>query len=319
MDNGPLTGIRVVDLSRVLAGPFCSMNLGDMGADVIKVERPDGGDDTRSFGPPFTNGVSTYYLAINRNKRSIAIDLKREEGKAILWNLIENADVLLENFRPGTLDRLGFDYATCIERNPRLVYCSISAFGHAGDGVDPPQKLEVEEGGVDGRYQRIGQRDDPAEDRRIRPRHVEDGEIRISAEPVDGLVERGGGGLIEHRELRRWKRNSQVARRPAAIGEPAFQRALPTVEIDRHHALTGMGERHCDMEGEGRFSNAALLVRESDDVRPQPGARGNIADNVARGLVVGPAGGDAGVALGRRRGSRPGRCQHRRHALHSPP
>lgn len=133
MDKGPLTGIRVIDLSRVLAGPFCSMNLGDMGADVLKVERPDGGDDTRSFGPPFVNEVSTYYLSINRNKRSIAIDLKHEDGKAVLWKLIESADVLLENFRPGTLDRLGFDYETCLQRNPRLVYCSISAFGHAGD------------------------------------------------------------------------------------------------------------------------------------------------------------------------------------------
>ena len=83
------------------------MNLGDMGTDVLKVERPDGGDDTRAFGPPFLNEVSTYYLAINRNKRSIAIDLKHEDGKQVLWKLIEGADVLLENFRPGTLDRLG--------------------------------------------------------------------------------------------------------------------------------------------------------------------------------------------------------------------
>jgi len=113
MENGPLTGLKVVDLSRVLAGPFCSMNLGDMGAEVIKVERPDGGDDTRRFGPPFHNGVSTYYLAINRNKRSICLDLKHPEGKQVLWSLIEGADVLLENFRPGTLDRLGFDYAAC--------------------------------------------------------------------------------------------------------------------------------------------------------------------------------------------------------------
>ena len=98
--DGPLTGLKVLDLSRVLAGPFCSMNLGDMGADVIKIERPDGGDDTRKFGPPFINEVSTYYLAINRNKRSIALDLKSERGKEILRQLIDEADVLLENFRP---------------------------------------------------------------------------------------------------------------------------------------------------------------------------------------------------------------------------
>ncbi len=130
--NGPLEGIKVIDVSRVLAGPVCSMNLGDMGADVIKVERPDGGDDTRAFGPPFLNDVSTYYLSINRNKRSIGLNLKSEEGKALLWRLIEDADVLLENFRPGTMERLGFSYADCMERNPRLVYCSISAFGHDG-------------------------------------------------------------------------------------------------------------------------------------------------------------------------------------------
>lgn len=132
LPDGPLTGIKVLDLSRVLAGPYCSMALGDMGAEVIKVEHPTGGDDTRRFGPPFVEGVSTYYLAINRNKRSVALDLKHPDAKAILWKLVEEADVLLENFRPGALDRLGFDYASCIARNPRLVYCSVSAFGHAG-------------------------------------------------------------------------------------------------------------------------------------------------------------------------------------------
>ena len=129
----PLAGIKVVDLSRVLAGPYCTMCLGDMGADVVKIERPGGGDDTRRFGPPFVDGVSTYYLAINRNKRSIAVDLKSAAGKAVLWRLLEDADVLVENFRPGAMKRLGFDYAAVAARNPKLVYCSISAFGHFGD------------------------------------------------------------------------------------------------------------------------------------------------------------------------------------------
>lgn len=128
----PLDGLRVVDLSRVLAGPYCSMCLGDMGADVVKVEQPGKGDDTRRFGPPFVDGVSTYYLAINRNKRSIAIDLKSAAGKSLLWQLIDGADVLVENFRPGALDRLGFGYEAVAAKNPRLVYCSISAFGHEG-------------------------------------------------------------------------------------------------------------------------------------------------------------------------------------------
>ncbi len=128
----PLDGVKVLDLSRVLAGPYATMVLGDMGADVVKVERPDGGDDTRRFGPPFVEGIATYYLAVNRSKRSVAIDFKQPEGQEILWRLVEWADVLVENFRPGTLERLGFGYEACAARNPRLVYCSMSAYGHAG-------------------------------------------------------------------------------------------------------------------------------------------------------------------------------------------
>ncbi len=128
----PLDGVKVLDLSRVLAGPYATMVLGDMGADVVKVERPDGGDDTRRFGPPFVEGIATYYLAVNRSKRSVAIDFKQPEGQEILWRLVEWADVLVENFRPGTLERLGFGYDACAARNPRLVYCSMSAYGHAG-------------------------------------------------------------------------------------------------------------------------------------------------------------------------------------------
>jgi formyl-CoA transferase/CoA:oxalate CoA-transferase len=129
----PLDDLLVFDLSRVLSGPYCSMYLGDFGARVVKLERPDEGDDTRSFGPPFVGGESTYFLSINRNKESLALDLKRPEGRKIALDLAARADVLLENFRPGTLDRLGLGYEALRARNPRLVYASISGFGHTGD------------------------------------------------------------------------------------------------------------------------------------------------------------------------------------------
>ena len=128
----PLAGIRVLDLSRVLSGPFCTMNLGDMGAEVIKVEEPGSGDDTRAFGPPFVNGVSTYFLAINRNKKSLAVNLKASEGKALVERLAGKSDVVVENFRPGVAARLGLGAAALREKNPRLIYCSISGFGHQG-------------------------------------------------------------------------------------------------------------------------------------------------------------------------------------------
>lgn len=134
----PLEGIVVLDLSRVLAGPFCSMILADLGAEVIKVEEPGRGDETRSWGPPFAGSESAYYLSINRNKKSIAVDLKREEGRRIIYALAKRADVALENFRPGVVKRLGVDYQTLKALNPRLVYCSISGFGQEGPYRDLP-------------------------------------------------------------------------------------------------------------------------------------------------------------------------------------
>ncbi|MBY6414661.1 CoA transferase [Rhodococcus sp. BP-252] len=136
--SGPLRGIVVADLTRALAGPHASMMLGDLGAEVIKVETPEGGDDTRRWGPPFAEPdgdeehQSTYFLSANRNKRSIALDLKSDEGRAVLEALIERADVLVENFRAGVLERLGFDSVQLAEINPRLVVLSITGFGHDG-------------------------------------------------------------------------------------------------------------------------------------------------------------------------------------------
>ena len=127
----PLAGVRVLDLTRVLAGPFCSMILADMGAEVIKVEEPGKGDDTRSW-PPFKGGESTYFMSVNRGKLSLTLNLKAEAGRGILKKLIARSDVLVENFRTGTMDRLGFGYTALARRHPKLIYCSISGFGESG-------------------------------------------------------------------------------------------------------------------------------------------------------------------------------------------
>jgi crotonobetainyl-CoA:carnitine CoA-transferase CaiB-like acyl-CoA transferase len=134
----PLDGITVLDLTRVLSGPYCTMLLGDMGARVIKVEQPGKGDDTRAWGPPFLEGESAYFLSINRNKESVTLDFKHPDGRALLEQLIAKADVLVENFRPGTLTKFGLDYETLSQRHPRLVYCSISGFGHTGPRQKQP-------------------------------------------------------------------------------------------------------------------------------------------------------------------------------------
>jgi crotonobetainyl-CoA:carnitine CoA-transferase CaiB-like acyl-CoA transferase len=127
----PLAGVRVLDLTRVLAGPFCTMTLGDMGAEVLKIEEPGKGDDTRRW-PPFVGGEATYFMAVNRGKQSVTLNLKAPEGLAILRKLAARSDVLVENFRPGTMDRLGLGYQALSRLNRRLVYCSISGFGESG-------------------------------------------------------------------------------------------------------------------------------------------------------------------------------------------
>ncbi len=127
-----LEGVRVLDVTQVMAGPFCCMLLADMGADVIKIEKPNGGDDSRRMGPPFINGESAAFLAINRNKRSLALNLKQAEGRAICQQLAAKADILVENFRPGTMESLGLGYAALSADHPELIYCSISGFGQTG-------------------------------------------------------------------------------------------------------------------------------------------------------------------------------------------
>ena len=133
----PLDGLRVIDLTRVVAGPYCTMMLGDMGAEVLKIEEPRHGDDSRAWAP-FIEGTGSFFLALNRSKKSVALDLKTPEGADVLRRLVETADVLIENFRPGSLAELGFDYAAVSAMNPRLIYCSISGYGQTGPSSQLP-------------------------------------------------------------------------------------------------------------------------------------------------------------------------------------
>ena len=128
----PLDGVKVLDLTQIMAGPYCTMMLGDMGADVVKVEKPNGGDDTRRMGPPFIEGESAAFLGINRNKRSIVVDLRSDSGRELAQRMAKKSDILVQNFRPGALERLGLGYEQVREINPAIVYCTISGFGTTG-------------------------------------------------------------------------------------------------------------------------------------------------------------------------------------------
>jgi formyl-CoA transferase/CoA:oxalate CoA-transferase len=128
----PLDNVTVLDFTRVLAGPYCTMQLADLGARVIKIEQPGRGDDTRAWGPPFVNGESAYFLSVNRNKESVALDLKSERARPVIAALLSRADVVVENFRPGTMDKIGLGYDAIAAGHPRMVYCSISGFGQTG-------------------------------------------------------------------------------------------------------------------------------------------------------------------------------------------
>ncbi|GAA2769415.1 hypothetical protein GCM10020219_039890 [Nonomuraea dietziae] len=147
--RGPLGDIVVLDLSRALAGPHAAQMLGDLGAKVIKVEHPGGGDESRGWGPPFVgpdHDISTYFLAANRNKQSIAVDLKSDEGRRLVERLVRQSDVLIENFRTGVLDRLGFPVERLHELNPRLVILSITGFGHDGPEGGRPGYDQIAQG-----------------------------------------------------------------------------------------------------------------------------------------------------------------------------
>src|SRR5262245_60570001 len=136
--TGPLAGLRVLDASRVLAGPFCGQVLGDLGAEVLKVERPGTGDETRAWGPPFLGPESAYFLSCNRNKKALTLDLSKPDGVRLFHELVRRSDVLLENFRPDSARRLGVGTETLLAVQPRLVVCSISGFGRTGPLADLP-------------------------------------------------------------------------------------------------------------------------------------------------------------------------------------
>ncbi len=158
--RAPLDGVRILDLTKVLAGPFATQILGDFGADVIKIERPGEGDDTRAFGPPFVEGESTYFLSINRNKRSAALNLKSADAVDLIKKIAGRADILIENFRPGSLKKMGLDYAALHTQFPRLIYVSISGFGATGpDALRPGYDLAVQ--GLSGMMSITGDSDGP--------------------------------------------------------------------------------------------------------------------------------------------------------------
>jgi crotonobetainyl-CoA:carnitine CoA-transferase CaiB-like acyl-CoA transferase len=143
----PLTGIRVLDFSRIIAGPLCTQQMSDMGAEIIKIENPVGGDDTRRLPDPGIDGLSHFFLAFNRNKKSVALDIRKPAAQAIIDSLVSQCDVLVQNFRPGVMERLGFDYESLAERHPHLIYASISAYGQEGPmasrpGFDPVLQAE---------------------------------------------------------------------------------------------------------------------------------------------------------------------------------
>jgi crotonobetainyl-CoA:carnitine CoA-transferase CaiB-like acyl-CoA transferase len=142
----PLAGTRVLDLGRHLAGPTCAMLLGDLGADVIKIEKPGAGEDSRAAGPPFVQGISAFFLSANRNKRSLTLDVKHPTGQEIFRRLADTADVVVENFRPGVMDALAIGYATVSARNPRIIYCAISGFGADGPFADRPGLDQIVQG-----------------------------------------------------------------------------------------------------------------------------------------------------------------------------
>jgi formyl-CoA transferase len=243
VSGGPLDGVLVIDLSRALAGPHAAMMLGDLGARVIKVESPGKGDDTRSWGPPFVGPEdareSTYFLSCNRNKESITADLKSDQGRELLGELVRAADVLVENFRPGVLDRLGFAPDALAELNPRLVVLSISGFGHDGPEAGRAGYDQIAQGEA-GLMSLTGS--DPADPQRV---GVPIGDLLAGLTGVSGVL----AALLERERTGRGQvvRTSLLA---AIVGVHAFQGTRYTVAGEVGHA---QGNHHPSIAPYGMF------------------------------------------------------------------
>jgi len=239
----PLRDVRVIDLTRILAGPYATMILGDLGADVVKIERPGHGDDTRHWGPPFIGDTASYYTAVNRNKRSIAIDLKHEQGRELVFQLLGDADLLVSNFRPGVMDRLGLGQAQLAETFPGLIRCSIT--GHAPDDPRAQQPsfdlvIQAETGLMD----LNGQADGP-------PTKVG---ISIADELAGLYLVQGVLAALYHRERTgegrtvnvalneegQWRRFCMAIERPELIDDARF--ATNTVRVENRLRLEPMLE-----------------------------------------------------------------------------
>lgn len=250
--RGPLSGHLVVDLTRALAGPHAAMMLADLGARVIKVENPEAGDETRSWGPPFVAGsdgrdVATYFLSCNRNKESLALDLKSQDGRETLAELIRRADVLMENFRPGTLDRLGFSPEALAELNPRLVVLSISGFGHDGPDGDLAGYDQILQGEA-GLMSLTGP--DPAHPQRV---GVPIGDLLSGMYGAYGVL----AALLERERTGRGRvvRTSLLA---SIVGVHAFQGTRWTVAHEVSHA---QGNHHPSIAPYGLFECADDAVQ----------------------------------------------------------
>ena len=286
--GAPLVGLRVVDLSRVLAGPYATMVLADLGADVVKVERPGEGDETRAWGPPFAGGEAAYFLSINRSKRSVAVDLKQAEGRALALDLCARADVVVENFRRGVAARLGLDAAAVRARNRGVVYCSITGFGKRDASGRPAYDFVVQ--AESGLMSITGEADGPPTKvgvalvdvlaglnaavailAALRRRDVTGMGERIEVSLVDaalaGLVNVAQGALVTGEEPKRYG-NAH----PSIVPYQPFRAADGLVAVAA--ANDGLFARLCEALGrpelaaDERFATNAARVRNRDELLP---------------------------------------------------